>query len=361
MQRTKRAETVRNHGVSRFAQLLTIGMVSVLLLGSGLQASPALALSKEPPPDVDEEAVVCLADLRGTLSSTPRPVPLGQTATLRWHVTVPSSCASIGVTLYVSNQVVPPTGSRTIRPLDTMGSRLHAVSGGRTRTLATAATIVSKDLYCAYPVLLFTEITDAHEGNNAGPLDNGPEAYMYFATAVGPKVDNYAASLGSGVPLPGANAPPQTQYFYETNGWASNFRGPHPVGGESGRTQWEWSQEVVDDLGYEAAQWGGAGTPYTYGQSCLAVGVGAAPPNMGDKAEDVYEHDEWINDDDYVGGVQLSRRACETDVWGKGYATGWTNMYVASVWGDIADVRYKLWCYSCTNTTTGCGMGVGPE
>jgi hypothetical protein len=229
-----------------------------------------------------------------------------------------------------------------------------------TRTLATATIIVSKDFYCAYPVLTFAEVTDAHEGNNAGPFDNGPEAYMYFDSAAGTKVDSYADYLGTGVGLTGPGAPRQDRYNYNNDAWASNFMGPRQVGGKSDRTQWEWSQEAVDDFGSASVSWGSKGTPFVYGQSCLAVGVGAARPDMGDKAEHVYEDDEWINPDDHVGGFQLSRRACETDVWGKGYDTGWTNTYVASVSGDIADVRYKLWCYSCKSTTAGCSKGVGP-
>ncbi len=118
--------------------------VLLMLLTVGLHYSPAYALpiAGDPP----EKAMECLGGLQGTISATPQPVPLWQTATLKWNVTVPSSCTGIGLKLYVENQVVSSTGSRTIQPIsDTRGYRLHAtlpaVLGGGKRTLATTAGI----------------------------------------------------------------------------------------------------------------------------------------------------------------------------------------------------------------------------
>jgi hypothetical protein len=142
--------------------------------------------------------------------------------------------------------------------------------------------------------------------------------------------------------------------------WASNFRGPHRVDGGSALTQWEWSQDVTDASPYyEDVDWGPSGTPYLYGQACYKVTVGAARPNMGYKRETVYEHDEYGNPDDYVGGFMIDRTKCETDVWSKGYPTGWTAEHFGEAWGSLAsfDVGYKLWCYSCQNTTS-CTTGI---
>jgi hypothetical protein len=85
---------------------------------------------------------------------------------------------------------------------------------------------------------------------------------------------------------------------------------------------------------------------------------------LGYKTEYVYEGYECLlvvcNPDDYVGGFRIDRRRCETNVWSRGYATGWTHIYSAIVWDDIYSVRYKLWYFACSNTTS-CASGVGPD
>jgi hypothetical protein len=124
---------------SWFAKFVCISTLSFMLLSIGLRCLPAYALpATDDPP---EKAIECLGDLQGTISSTPQPVNLWQTATLRWNVTVPSICTGTGVKLYVDNQVVSPTGSQTIQPIANTSYRLHAtlpaVFGGGRRTLAT--------------------------------------------------------------------------------------------------------------------------------------------------------------------------------------------------------------------------------
>lgn len=113
-----------------------------MLLTAGLRGTPAYALPATDPPQ-KEKAIECLGDLQGTLSTTPQSVNLWQTATLRWNVTVPSSCTGVGLKLYVDNQAVSPIGSRSIQPIANTGYRLHAalpaVLGGGRRTLITTA------------------------------------------------------------------------------------------------------------------------------------------------------------------------------------------------------------------------------
>ena len=136
-----KTSVVRNN-IRQLAKLVNVSMVSFILLSLGLQTSPAQALPASPPPQ-SEKALECLGDLQGTLSATPQPIPLWQSGTLRWNVTVPSSCTGVGVKLYVDNQVVSPTGSRTIQPIADTSAKLHAtlpaVLGGGRRTLATAS------------------------------------------------------------------------------------------------------------------------------------------------------------------------------------------------------------------------------
>jgi hypothetical protein len=188
-----------------------------------------------------------------------------------------------------------------------------------------------RDFYCAYPVLTEMAITDAHESDL-----NGPEAYMFFSSAGAAKTGSYADYLGTGLSAP-AGAPPQTRYDYDNNAWASNFKGVLPLTGESSRTQWEW----LDSAWYpQVSSWGPGGTPYKYGKVCKSVSVGGPRPDLGYKTEYVYEDDELINPDDYVGAFRIYQRRCEADVWSRGYATGWTNVYSADVWGDI----YNQWC-----------------
>src|SRR5262245_46541105 len=125
---------------SQLVKFIRISMLSFVLLGLGLRGSPAHALPATDPP-LKEKALDCLGDLQGTISATTQPVDLWKTATLRWNVTVPSGCTGIGVKLYVDNQAVSPTGSRSIQPIADSSSKLHAalpaVYGGAKRTLAT--------------------------------------------------------------------------------------------------------------------------------------------------------------------------------------------------------------------------------
>jgi hypothetical protein len=219
----------------------------------------------------------------------------------------------------------------------------------------------AEDHYCYYPVLMSAEVTDVHEG------ENGPLGYMYFGD-MSPKSGDLPASLGTGVPLTGSNAPPQTWYSYNTDAWASNFRGPHRVVGETSRTQWEWNQHVVDMYGSESNSWGNGGTPlvgrpYYFSPWCRTVSAGAPRPATGSREEDVWEHDEcwgpFCNEDDHVGGFRIFGWACEQEVWSKGYLTGWTTVQQADVSGSIAAIDYKLWCYSCKNTYSSCSTGIG--
>jgi hypothetical protein len=132
-----------------------IGLVSFALLSVGLRASPAHALPPQAVPSQEKDVIVqeknrvltCLSSLQSTLSSTPQPVPLGQSPTLSWNATVPSTslfCTGIDVKLYVDGQVVPPVGSLSMRPppIADTASRLIAAFGGAQRTLATAASTV---------------------------------------------------------------------------------------------------------------------------------------------------------------------------------------------------------------------------
>jgi hypothetical protein len=126
----------------RFIKFMRISTVSFMLFTIGLRGAPAYALPATDPP-AKEKAINCLGDLQGTLSTTPQIVDFWKTATLRWNVTVPSSCTGTGVKLYVDNQAVSPTGSQSIQPIANAGYRLHAALpaalGGGRRTLANAA------------------------------------------------------------------------------------------------------------------------------------------------------------------------------------------------------------------------------
>jgi hypothetical protein len=131
---------------SSISQFMRISTLSLMLLTVGMQSAPAHALPAKPPP-VNEKALDCLGDLTGTLYATPKYIEFPKAGTLRWSVTVPSSCTGIGVKLYVDNQVVSPTGSRSIQPVANTGYKLRAtlpaVHGGGSRTLATTTVEVT--------------------------------------------------------------------------------------------------------------------------------------------------------------------------------------------------------------------------
>ncbi len=103
---------------------------------------------------------------------------------MRWNVIVPSSCTGVGVKLYVDNQVVSATGSRTIQPIADTGAKLHAtlpaVLGGGRRTLATTSikvdlpeppTIISINANFMEPLLLQA----LREGNKYIRIENHVE------------------------------------------------------------------------------------------------------------------------------------------------------------------------------------------
>lgn len=199
------------------------------------------------------------------------------------------------------------------------------------------------DAYCAYPV-----ITDAAVSNNNESGLGGAQAYMYFGSSgYYPKSGTFASQIGG--------------YAYDpTVAWASNFRGPVQVGGESSRVQWEWDDSIRGGL---SVSWGSKGTPYLYGRQCWRVPAGGSIPTLTTKAEKVYEDDECFfgicNPDDYVGSFTIDRGACNAEIFGRGLAHGWSSVHAASVTGDVSRVSYKLWCYSCKNTANGrCTDGV---
>jgi hypothetical protein len=212
------------------------------------------------------------------------------------------------------------------------------------------------DVYCAYPVLTEAAIWDNNElGNGLG----GPftDAYMYFASSsTAPKSGNYPSEIGG-------------KHFDPTMAWASNFRGPEAITGESSRTQWEWYDGAPG--GYDAEYFSpgpgfSAGAPYIYGKECRAVTAGSAAPTLTAKSEHVYEDDECLdlglgevcNADDWVGQFTIDRGYCNSEVFGDGQNNQWTEEHAAQVTSDLRYVRYKLWCYSCKSSwTNSCSNG----
>jgi hypothetical protein len=188
------------------------------------------------------------------------------------------------------------------------------------------------DTYCAYPVITAAAVSDIHENFVGGDV-----AYMYFGSAYATKKDTFPASIGG--------------YSYDpASAWASNFRGPYRVTGESSRPQWEWYDNAP---GGHAVDFGARGTPYVYGKECRSVVAGAAIPALTTKEEAVWEDDEcvagWCNGDDEVGSFRIDRSRCGADVFSRGSVSGWSQVHSAVVGGDVSRVSYKLFCYSCKN------------
>jgi hypothetical protein len=162
---------------------------------------------------------------------------------------------------------------------------------------------------------------------------------MYFASAYATKKDSFPAQIG-GVP------------YTPTIAWASNFRGPHRVDGESERPQWEWYDNAP---GGHRVDLGPYGSPYIYGRECRAVFAGSPVPALSTKRETVWEDDEcwgpFCNGDDEVGSFDVNRGYCSPDVWNRAGspASGWSSIHQATGSGDVDWVNYRLWCYSCRN------------
>jgi hypothetical protein len=200
------------------------------------------------------------------------------------------------------------------------------------------------DVYCAYPTLTDVAVYDINE-TGAG----GTYAYMYFGSSspYGNKSGTFARSLGG-------------QYFQNTSAWASNFRGPKQIYGETERYQWEFFDSY--EQGMEKS-FGAYGTPYLYGRQCVSVKRLAPVPTLSAKTEQVYEDDECFfgicNPDDFVGSFTIDRSVCNREVFATGARTGWSTKQSAPVTNDLRTVNYRLWCYSCLNSqSTTCSEGV---
>jgi len=198
---------------SGFTKLIRGGAVSSLLFLAGLQGAPAYALPATDPP-AKEKAINCLGDLQGTLSVTPQPVNLWQTATLKWNVTVPSSCTGVGVKLYVDNQIVSPTGSRTIQPIADTSAKLHATLpaalGGGRRTLATVPIKVimpqAVTIDADYMVPTLLQALRFEENKNADGSIKDPAARRYIYIENGVELDlsgRESIPIAGGVTLAG--------------------------------------------------------------------------------------------------------------------------------------------------------------
>ena len=211
----------------RVSKLMSTNLVSFLLLGVGLQASTAYALPATDPTG-QEQALDCLGDLQGTLSITPQPIRLGDPGNLQWSVTVPSNCSGVGIKLYVDNQLVSLTGSRTIQPIANTSARLHAtlpaVLGGGRRTLAAVSikvdlpeppTIISINANHMEPLLLQA----LREGNKHIRIENHVELDLTGWESI---------AIAGGVILEGGRTPRQPgprlyttvrpAVFFETTG-----------------------------------------------------------------------------------------------------------------------------------------------
>jgi|RhiMethySRZTD1v2_1073278.scaffolds.fasta_scaffold77400_3 hypothetical protein len=200
------------------------------------------------------------------------------------------------------------------------------------------------DTYCAYPVIVTANVSDIHES-----FVGGNEAYMYFASASGPKEGTFHSVIGG-------------NQYDPASAWASNFRGPLKVTGESFRPQWEWFDGAPNG---HTADFSGTGTPYLYGKVCRSVVAGAAFPSLGSKTETVWEDDEcfgpFCNGDDQVGSFTIDRDVCFNDVFSSYVPSGWSSVRNAAVGGDISAMRYRNFCYSCKNApNASCSTGVQP-
>lgn len=186
------------------------------------------------------------------------------------------------------------------------------------------------DYYCGMPEIRFAQIADAHECDSTSALGCG-RAFMYFGEAGTEKTGNLPSRIGSDL--------------YDTNVWASNFQGPYLVSDSRQQFEWGTSFSSLDRISSRVY-------PALYATSCAAVSVGGAPAAPLRKWLHVYEDDEWINPDDYVGGAAFDESACVTDVWSKGLAYGWTGLHSATVSQDVGEVTYRTWCWRCLDATT---------
>ncbi len=140
--------------------------------------------------------------------------------------------------------------------------------------------------------------------------------------------------------------------LYNTNVWASNFQGPYVVNGDREQLEWGTAGSLTDFTSNRVY-------PALPAVSCAAVSVGGALATAPNKSLHVYEDDEFINPDDYVGAMTFGFSACTNDVFGRGLNQGWTSPRAAALSGDISAVAYREWCWKCLDAT-GCGVHSAP-
>jgi hypothetical protein len=178
-------------------------------------------------------------------------------------------------------------------------------------------------LYCAMPVVHELEINDAHES-----WFGGSKAYMYFSDGGGaPKTGNLPSMVGD--------------QSIDTDAWASNMQGPWYVPGS--RKQWEWASNGSASSVGQYSWISPRVYPIIY-KTC----VFGRNNFQTQRTHEVIEHDEgtW---DDYVGQIKIDPWHCNTNIFDRGLAEGWTFGQIETPGlGSIVRTRYRLWCYSPT-------------
>jgi hypothetical protein len=256
----------------------------------------------------------------------------------------------------------------------------------------TASEEIASAGYVAAPVIVRSGVYDANETSSC-TFGGCVIAFMYFAAASGAKVDALPRTLDG-------------LETYDVDAWASNFEGPNRVLRQSAHQQWEWSIDNTESgapryLGkgecsavraegrpcFEAIRGaptcgpsctlfehsnacecneklvldnvaGGPAVATTWGRRKIAqVSTRVYPlvyarevvrdPSRFTVASIVVKEDDEGFFNDTVGTFAIDRRRCQSDVFSKGLARGWTSetRYEGGDGdGDIAFVDYRLWC-----------------
>ncbi|MBV6457005.1 MAG: hypothetical protein HONBIEJF_00110 [Fimbriimonadaceae bacterium] len=86
-----------------------------------------------PTREMIDKAIACLGDTTLVrFDATPATIRAGETVTLNWEVSVPSTC---GLSVRLNHTQVPKKGSRTIRPVRSVGYRLDCGAAGVSKLL----------------------------------------------------------------------------------------------------------------------------------------------------------------------------------------------------------------------------------
>ena len=138
-------------------------------------------------------APACLSDATGSLTATPQTIHLGENVTLQWNVSVPSGCD--GLQVFLSGQLVHPTGNLTVQPVANSSYSLSARFGNWSGELASASIVVDPG-GPTLPSLMLEGYTEGFDIRQIGLTESGKPLLQSFYFRYTEATDHHFSAMG---------------------------------------------------------------------------------------------------------------------------------------------------------------------